>query len=122
MDFKLTIKEGKTSIQLIPQSAAEKAILELVAEKKIMEVQADIKYNAYGKDEINFLEATTLDDPDILRKARERDRWYPDFIILGELLIKLAKKYKIKFELCKNLNDAIKKIDKNLLQNEIAIS
>ncbi|MCD4667082.1 MAG: UDP-N-acetylmuramoyl-L-alanine--D-glutamate ligase [Sulfurimonas sp.] len=38
-----------------------------------------------------------------------------------EKLSKLAKKYKIEFELCQNLNNAIKKIDKNLLQNEIAL-
>ena len=36
-------------------------------------------------------------------------------------LSKLASEYKIKFKLCKNLDDAIKKIDKNLLQDEVAL-
>jgi UDP-N-acetylmuramoylalanine--D-glutamate ligase len=36
-------------------------------------------------------------------------------------LTNLAKKYKIDFEKCKNLADAINRIDKNLLQNEIAL-
>jgi UDP-N-acetylmuramoylalanine--D-glutamate ligase len=36
-------------------------------------------------------------------------------------LSSLAKEYNIKFKLCKNLNDAIYKIDKNLKQDEIAL-
>ncbi|MCD6433567.1 MAG: UDP-N-acetylmuramoyl-L-alanine--D-glutamate ligase [Sulfurimonas sp.] len=38
-----------------------------------------------------------------------------------EKLSNLAKKYKIPFQLCINLNDAITKIDKNLLSNETAL-
>ena len=38
-----------------------------------------------------------------------------------EKLSNLAKEYKIEFELCKNLADAIAKIDKNLQENEIAL-
>lgn len=33
----------------------------------------------------------------------------------------LAKEYKIDFELCKNLNDAVLKIDKNLTSNSVAL-
>ena len=36
-------------------------------------------------------------------------------------LSKLADKYNIKFELCKNLNDAVKRIDNNLLEDEVAL-
>ncbi|WP_415396517.1 UDP-N-acetylmuramoyl-L-alanine--D-glutamate ligase [Sulfurimonas sp. CS5] len=38
-----------------------------------------------------------------------------------EKLTKLAKKYKINFELCLNLADSISKIDKNLKENEVAL-
>jgi len=38
-----------------------------------------------------------------------------------EKLSLLATEYNIKFELCKNLNDAIQKIDKNLLISEVAL-
>ncbi|WP_310441859.1 UDP-N-acetylmuramoyl-L-alanine--D-glutamate ligase [Sulfurimonas sp.] len=38
-----------------------------------------------------------------------------------EKLSNLAKEYEIEFELCKNLADAIAKIDKNLQENEIAL-
>ena len=38
-----------------------------------------------------------------------------------EKLCTLSKQYKIDFERCKNLKDAVKKIDKNLLQNEVAL-
>ncbi|WP_294967054.1 UDP-N-acetylmuramoyl-L-alanine--D-glutamate ligase [Sulfurimonas sp.] len=38
-----------------------------------------------------------------------------------EKLSRLAKEYKINFELCKNLADAISKIDKNLKENEVAL-
>jgi len=38
-----------------------------------------------------------------------------------EKLSKLAKQYNINFELCKNLKDAVKRIDKNMLQNDVAL-
>ncbi len=38
-----------------------------------------------------------------------------------EKLCTLSKHYRIDFERCKNLKDAVKKIDKNLLQNEVAL-
>ena len=38
-----------------------------------------------------------------------------------EKLSKLAKEYKINFELCLNLADAISKIDENLQENEVAL-
>ncbi|NOR57388.1 MAG: UDP-N-acetylmuramoyl-L-alanine--D-glutamate ligase [Sulfurimonas sp.] len=38
-----------------------------------------------------------------------------------EKLSRLAKEYKINFELCLNLADAISKIDKNLQENEVAL-
>lgn len=38
-----------------------------------------------------------------------------------ERLSKLAKEYKIEFVVCKNLNEAIQKIDINLKQNEVAL-
>ena len=38
-----------------------------------------------------------------------------------EKLSSLAKEYKINFEQCTNLNDAVKKIDKNLKKDEVAL-
>lgn len=38
-----------------------------------------------------------------------------------EKLSALAKEYSIEFELCKNLNDAVSKIDKNLKKSEVAL-
>jgi len=38
-----------------------------------------------------------------------------------EKLCTLSKQYKIDFKRCKNLKDAVKKIDKNLLLNEVAL-
>jgi len=38
-----------------------------------------------------------------------------------EKLTNLAKKYKIEFDLCQNISEAIKKIDKNLKNDEVAL-